>query len=143
MWGRSSATYSSSKSANAHFSGDVNDVSGHRWTETVLWSFTNGKDGFQPEAGLLRGKFGVLYGTTFYGGNEGANCTHKRGCGTVFKVTPKPLSSFPFRAALLPDREELVAPELAAWPRSFSLLRIGLTPLAASNSVSTQGISRR
>ena len=61
---------------------------GGAWTETVLYNFTNGKDGWGPEAGLILGKFGVLYGTTTKGGNEGKNCTFNVGCGTVFKVKP-------------------------------------------------------
>jgi uncharacterized repeat protein (TIGR03803 family) len=61
---------------------------GGAWTETVLYDFTSGKDGWGPLAGLTRGKFGVLYGTTANGGNEGKNCTFNVGCGTVFKIKP-------------------------------------------------------
>jgi uncharacterized repeat protein (TIGR03803 family) len=64
------------------------EAQGDPWTESVLWSFVNGKDGWGPRAGLTLGKFGVLYGTTFYGGNEGRTCTFNLGCGTVFKVRP-------------------------------------------------------
>jgi uncharacterized repeat protein (TIGR03803 family) len=48
-------------------------------TETVLHSFAGGSDGYNPIGGLVLGKKGNLYGTT-YGG--GAN-----GFGTVFKVS--------------------------------------------------------
>jgi uncharacterized repeat protein (TIGR03803 family) len=51
---------------------------GGAWKETVLHSFTGGHDGIQPEAGLVFGKFGLLYGTTETGGVAGA--------GTVFSV---------------------------------------------------------
>jgi uncharacterized repeat protein (TIGR03803 family) len=57
---------------------------------TPLYSFTNGADGAQPDAGLLLGGDGNFYGTTTTGGSNGA--------GTVFKITPggalTPLYSF-------------------------------------------------
>ena len=46
--------------------------------ETVLYSFTGGADGEQPQSGLLRDSAGNLYGTTVLGGD--ANY------GTVFKI---------------------------------------------------------
>jgi uncharacterized repeat protein (TIGR03803 family) len=56
-------------------------------TETVLYSFQGGTDGWDPLAGVVRDKTGNLYGTTFAGG--GAHCAHTRpGCGTVFKLAP-------------------------------------------------------
>jgi uncharacterized repeat protein (TIGR03803 family) len=53
---------------------------GGSWTETTLHIFTCGDDGCIPSGGLVIGKAGALYGTTFYGGPT-AN-------GTVFSVTP-------------------------------------------------------
>jgi uncharacterized repeat protein (TIGR03803 family) len=59
------------------------------WTETVLHSFTNGGshpcsfspgDGCYPRASVIFDTLGNLYGTTFYGGANGA--------GTVFELTP-------------------------------------------------------
>jgi uncharacterized repeat protein (TIGR03803 family) len=44
-----------------------------------LYSFTGGNDGANPQAGLVQGSDGNLYGTTYYGGQGGA--------GTVFKLT--------------------------------------------------------
>jgi len=52
-------------------------------TLKVLHSFTGGKDGTSPYAGLIRDKKGHLYGTTYGGGGTGCNGT---GCGTVFKL---------------------------------------------------------
>lgn len=52
---------------------------------TSLYSFTGGEDGANPEAGLTVAD-GVLYGTTFFGGNTGDNCP-SHGCGTIFTIT--------------------------------------------------------
>jgi len=60
------------------------DVTGK---ETVLYSFTGGKDGRHPSAGLVRDGAGNLYGTTVYGGIT--SCVIQRtefGCGVVFRV---------------------------------------------------------
>ena len=41
------------------------------WTEKILRAFSlNGKDGFDPEAGLVLDAFGDLYGTTLWGGRR-------------------------------------------------------------------------
>jgi uncharacterized repeat protein (TIGR03803 family) len=50
----------------------------------VLYSFTGGTDGGNPDAGLMRDASGNLYGTTDFGGD--LNCLPPYGCGTVFKV---------------------------------------------------------
>jgi uncharacterized repeat protein (TIGR03803 family) len=51
---------------------------------TVLHSFTGGKDGGQPYAGLISDAAGNLYGTTQFGGDLSCNAPY--GCGTVFKI---------------------------------------------------------
>jgi uncharacterized repeat protein (TIGR03803 family) len=48
--------------------------------ETTLHSFTAGKDGAFPNAGLIRGTGGVLWGTTVIGGAANS--------GTLFRVDP-------------------------------------------------------
>jgi len=54
------------------------------WTETVLYSFKAGSDGFAPQGALaIRG--GVLYGITNAGGNA---CQLAAGCGTIYSLTP-------------------------------------------------------
>jgi uncharacterized repeat protein (TIGR03803 family) len=51
--------------------------------ETVLHEFAGGSDGKYPEASLIVGKKGELYGTTEEGGN-GSGCNF--GCGTIFEI---------------------------------------------------------
>jgi uncharacterized repeat protein (TIGR03803 family) len=48
--------------------------------ESVLYSFLGGTDGANPQAGLIFGPKGVIYGTTSGGGAFGG--------GTVFQLTP-------------------------------------------------------
>jgi hypothetical protein len=59
-------------------------------TETVLHHFTGSPDGAQPNAPLLAGAFGVLYGTTTSGGSGTSfRCfAGLSGCGVVFSLTP-------------------------------------------------------
>ncbi len=54
------------------------------WTAKILYSFSGGIDGGQPDAGLLLDAAGDLYGTT---SNGGIGC-NGRGCGVVFEITP-------------------------------------------------------
>jgi len=49
-------------------------------TETVLYSFTGGADGSQPQAGVIMDKNGNLYGTTPISGTK----NH----GVIFKLDP-------------------------------------------------------
>jgi uncharacterized repeat protein (TIGR03803 family) len=57
--------------------------SGGAWTETVLYNFTGGTDGFDPIGGLAIDEAGNLYGTAADGGDPSAQF-----CGTVFKLAP-------------------------------------------------------
>jgi uncharacterized repeat protein (TIGR03803 family) len=56
------------------------------WTESVLHVFRpDHGDGAEPDAGLIADPSGNLYGTTASGGL----CSpHRRGCGTVFELSP-------------------------------------------------------
>ena len=51
------------------------------WTFAPLYSFQNGGDGQAPEARVVFGPDGSLYGTTAFGGSNG-------GFGTVFNLRP-------------------------------------------------------
>ena len=52
--------------------------------ETVLYTFTGGTDGANPNADLLQDEEGSLYGTASGGGDLSCNPPH--GCGVVFKI---------------------------------------------------------
>ena len=50
------------------------------WTDSVLYSFTDGDDGTSPVAGLIFDSAGNLYGSTTHGGSGGG--------GTIFELSP-------------------------------------------------------
>jgi uncharacterized repeat protein (TIGR03803 family) len=50
-------------------------------------SFTGGNDGASPEAGLVLGRDGNFYGTTFQGGTYFFSNSGTNGYGTVFKIS--------------------------------------------------------
>ena len=54
----------------------------------TLYTFTGGKDGRQPQAGLIFDAVGNLYGTTNEGGD--LSCYGGKGCGEAFELTPNP-----------------------------------------------------
>lgn len=58
-----------------------------KWKEQVLYAFKSGKDGANPNGGLVFDSKGAIYGTTYIGGY---NCPQFQGvgCGTVFMLTP-------------------------------------------------------
>jgi len=66
------------------------------WTEKVLYSFKGGTDGANPNGGLIFGKDGAIYGTTFFGGGVylygqlelGCQGAGGVGCGAVFQLEP-------------------------------------------------------
>ena len=60
---------------------------GGKWTEKVLHSFKSGKDGASPNGGLVLDSRGIIYGTTYGGGNESGECG-AGGCGTAFALQP-------------------------------------------------------
>src|SRR5690242_19548846 len=52
---------------------------------TTIWQFTGGNDGANPEAGLIIGPGGAIYGSTTSGGGI-SYCGP--GCGSIFRLTP-------------------------------------------------------
>ena len=58
--------------------------SGNSWKESVLYSFTGGRDGAGPGGGLILDKNGYLYGTTPTGGKP--NGCGGNGCGVVYQL---------------------------------------------------------
>ncbi len=58
---------------------------GSGWTLASLYNFLGGDDGATPEARVVFGPSGILYGTTAQGGG-GTRC--RGGCGTVFNLRP-------------------------------------------------------
>lgn len=63
---------------------------GGAWTETVIYSFQGGNDGFFPAGDLVFDSLGNLYGVTWFGGGRGTSCDIFYGgnCGTVFELSP-------------------------------------------------------
>lgn len=60
---------------------------GGKWTEKLLHGFESGKDGANPNGGLVFDTKGTVYGTTYGGGNESGECG-TGGCGTAFALVP-------------------------------------------------------
>jgi uncharacterized repeat protein (TIGR03803 family) len=57
--------------------------------EKVLYAFSGGSDGSEPNSGLTRDATGNLYGTTPVGGNTGSMCPlGSYGCGVIFELNP-------------------------------------------------------
>jgi uncharacterized repeat protein (TIGR03803 family) len=79
--------YGTTKEAGHYSGGTVFEINA-AGVESILYSFGKRKtlaNGTLPNAGLLLGANGNLYGTTVDGGNS---ITCYTGCGTVFELTP-------------------------------------------------------
>ncbi len=55
---------------------------GGAWTETILYSFTGGVDGGNPDGGVIFDSHGNLYGSTYSGGGESYPS------GVVYELSP-------------------------------------------------------
>ena len=71
--------YGTTSSGGASYKGVVFELS-PSGQETTLYSFTGGTDGSTPQAGVIVGGTGALYGTTVNGGRAGV--------GVVFVIEP-------------------------------------------------------
>jgi uncharacterized repeat protein (TIGR03803 family) len=103
---RSGNLYGTTSLGGAYGAGTVFELTPNAdggWKENVLHSFNHdGKDGIDPQAGLIFDRSGILYGTTFGGGTYGD--------GTVFELmlkagggwTEKVLHSFNGKDGLQP-----------------------------------------
>ena len=57
------------------------------WRESVLYKFSDGADGADPEDGLIAGPGGNGYGSALFGGSfTPDNCNLDGGCGTVYQM---------------------------------------------------------
>src|SRR5208283_264853 len=75
--------YGTTRDGGAYGDGVVFELtpnSNGTWTESVLHSFSGGKDGSNPVGALIFDQAGNLYGATYSGGAHGD--------GTIFKLTP-------------------------------------------------------
>ncbi len=63
---------------------------GDPWTETVLYSFQGGDDGYVAAGDLVFDTAGNLYGATLFGGGQGTSCDIFYGgqCGIIFELSP-------------------------------------------------------
>jgi uncharacterized repeat protein (TIGR03803 family) len=87
IWDAAGNLYGTTEIGGSANNGTVFELSKNAdgsWTETVLYNFQGGSDGFAPWSGLTFDAAGNLYGTTLEGGGS-TNCSG--GCGTVFKLT--------------------------------------------------------
>ena len=101
-------------------------------TFTLLSSFPGGMDGVNPEAGLVQGTDGSLYGTTVEGG---WSCVT---CGTVFKITPTGTLTTIYSFCILgicPQGEEPVAGLVLGTDGNF----YGTTPYGGAGSTCENG----
>jgi uncharacterized repeat protein (TIGR03803 family) len=57
-------------------------------TETVLHNFTGGADGAFPRTGVIMDMSGILYGTTWQGGDANCRFNEESGCGVMFTIKP-------------------------------------------------------
>ncbi len=78
--------YGTTEVGGAFFAGNVFSFDPSTSTETSLYPFTGGADGYFPKSHLVA-IGGNLYGTTVYGGTQEPQC-YGLGCGVVYEVNP-------------------------------------------------------
>ncbi|MGA2694976.1 MAG: choice-of-anchor tandem repeat GloVer-containing protein [Terriglobales bacterium] len=85
--------YGTTENGGDNFYGSIyqlTPIRGGGYSQSVLYSFTNGADGAYPSGPLAMDGSGNLYGTATGAGSTACN----NGCGTVFKITPSKSGSF-------------------------------------------------
>jgi len=92
---------------------------------TTWYSFTGGNDGAEPEAGLVQGTNGYLYGTTFSGGTQSQ--------GTVFQISTNGALTSLYSFTALNDGANPLAGLVEASNGEF----YGTTENGGSNNVGT------
>jgi uncharacterized repeat protein (TIGR03803 family) len=70
------------------------------WTESVLYSFQDGSDGFEPGTGVILDPHGKLLGTTS-GGGVPAACADCMAAGTVFLLQRPPAADAPWTKSIV------------------------------------------
>ncbi len=75
--------------------GSVFQLTPPTWIETILYAFTDGRDGETPKGGVILDSEGALYGTTTGGAEQGQNQ------GSVFKLTPPSVQGNPWSETTL------------------------------------------
>lgn len=73
------------------------------WTFQDIYTFKGGTDGIAPFGALVFDKAGNLYGTTSVGGIGICTISSTPGCGTVFKLTPRPVGEWQKTILYSPD----------------------------------------
>jgi len=94
---------------------------GDPWTETVLYNFQGGKDGYVPSGDLTLDDQGNLYGVTLFGGGEGTNCGDDLypNCGTVWRLNPPKTKDGAWREKVL---HRFAGGKDGAWPNGGLVL---------------------
>ena len=89
--------YGTTTSGGAGHNGVVYELSpaakGKGVTQSTLYAFAGGTDGSNPQAGLVAGPDGTLYGTTYAGGTSGQ--------GIVYSITPPKSGSTTWKETVL------------------------------------------
>jgi uncharacterized repeat protein (TIGR03803 family) len=80
--------YGVTANGGAFGSGTVFKINGRTGKETVVYTFTGGADGGNPNGTLIIDPAGNLYGTAQYGGDLSCHYFGSPGCGVVFKFNP-------------------------------------------------------
>jgi uncharacterized repeat protein (TIGR03803 family) len=68
--------------------GIVFELTQGTWEETVVHTFTDGKDGALGYTPVILDSAGNLYSVADVGGKRVPSCAYNQGCGVVFKMTP-------------------------------------------------------